>query len=436
MFKLSKIEKKVNVKSMRTLLHNTEIEYEDTMYEDIFRVPPGHYLKIEKNKVTLVRYWSPENIKTNYAITLEEASVKFRDLFEKAIIARAGSDTKTTYELSGGLDSSSIVSLLKNKYPEKKIDTYSMSFDGLKCDESEYIQDVEKKYSFHTTNMASESIDYVSKFDFKFNYKMNPHWPITTTFTMMFPMLEQMHKDEKQIIITGQGGEHLLTGHCTVLGELLKRGEFKKITKELMSKSYSLKYMIGCALLPLVGHKIKNILKKEKNTRIKLADLFQIDSINSVLKKSSINALVSPSQSTMMDSNALHVLESVYNVEFRHPFYDKELVEFVLSLPPEYLYSQGWTKTLLRYSMEDILPDKIRSRKDKADFFEVIIQQLKAIDFKAVLKKSNLVALGLIEQKEIDTLLQHFNDGNNRDLLHLWTVLNIEYWYQQIIRQK
>ncbi len=443
LFTLTKIEKKPNLKSMQTLLSNTAVDYEDTMYEGLKRVPPGHYLKVEQGEASLVRYWYPENIETDYAISLEDASTKFRDLFEKAIVARVGSDELTAYELSGGLDSSSVVSMLKNKYPQKKVDTYSMGFDGLNCDETEYIHSVEEKYSFKTTNVASQNIDYTNKFDFKFNYDMNPHWPVTTTFTMMFPMVEQMHKDGKQIIVTGQGGDHLLTGHCTVLGDLLKRREFKKVLKEVMSKVYSFKYMIGCGVLPLIGQKTKNILKKilipfrkEKSKRIKLADLFQIESISSVLKKSDINVLVATAQSTLMDGNALHVLENIYNVEFRHPFYDKNLVEFVLSLPPEYLYSKGWIKMLLRYSMEDILPDKIRSRRDKADFFEVLLQQLQAIDFKTVLENENLVSLGLIEHKEIDKLIQQFDDGNNKELLHLWTVVNIEYWYQQVNSQK
>ncbi len=440
LFELSKIEKKANLNSMRTLLTLTAVEYEDTMYEGICRVPPGHYLKIIKGEESLIRYWYPEKIETDYAMTLDDASVKFRRLFERAIVSRVGDDGKTAYELSGGLDSSSVVSLLKNKYPEKKIDTYSMCFDGLQCDESEYIRSVEEKYDFKTTNIASASIDYKSKFDFQFNYKMNPHWPVTTTFTMIFPMVEQMHKNGKKIIITGQGGDHLLTGHCTVLGDLLKRREFRKVSKEVVSTTYSFKYIIGCALLPLVNQKTKNILKKicspflkakSVSEKEKLEDLFQLENMTSILKRSDINALVSAAQSTIMDGNALHALENIYNVEFRHPFYDKDLVEFVLSLPPEYLYSQGWIKMLLRYSMEDILPDKIRSRRDKAEFSEVLRQQLEAIDFNTLLENSNLVSLGLIEQKEIDNLIEQFHNEDNKELLHLWSIVNLEYWYQK-----
>ncbi len=217
LFILSGIEKKPNLKSMRTLLQQIAVDYENTMYEGICRVPPGHYLKIKKGEVSLIRYWYPEKIETDYNITLEEASLKFRELFDKAIVSRIGNDEKTAYELSGGLDSSSVVSLIKKKYPQKKVDTYSMCFNGLECDESEYIGSVEEKYGFNTTNVASENIDYEKQFDFTFNYRVNSHWPLTTTFTMIFPMVEQMQQEGKKIIITGQGGDHLLTGNCMVL---------------------------------------------------------------------------------------------------------------------------------------------------------------------------------------------------------------------------
>ncbi len=164
---------------------------------------------------------------------------------------------------------------------------------------------------------------------------------------------------------------------------------------------------------------------------LKMVDLFQLEQIDANLKRTAIGALTSPAQSTMMDGSALHSLERLYGVEFRHPFYDKALVEFVLSLPPEFIYSQGWIKMLLRYAMKDILPDAIRSRRDKADFYEVLQQQLQAINVSTLLEKENLVSLGLIEQKELERMVQDYEEGNTQHLLSLWTAVNIEYWYQQ-----
>lgn len=438
LFEKSKIDKKPNLKSMRTLLYQTTIEYEDTMYEDIKRVPPGHYLKVEGKDIKLIRYWYPEKIKTNYNITLNEVSTQFKTLFQQAIENRIETDEDTAYELSGGLDSSSIVSLLKKEYPEKKIDTYTMSFKGLNCDESAYVNAVEKQYQFKTEKIASEKIDYQHAFDFKFNYQMNPHWPIITTFTMIFPMLQCMKKVGKKVVITGQGGDHLLTGSCRVLADLFKRKAFKKLIREIKSGGYTLIQVIGCGIVPLLHGKTKSIVKKilfpffkTKSKKVKIADLFHLDNHGDTFKIDDMRALLSSNHSLIMDGNALHTLEKTYNVEFRHPFFDKHLVEFIFSLPPEYRYSQGWIKILLRYAMEDILADEIRSRHDKAEFSSVIIQQLDAIDVKKVLQNASLVSLGLIEQKEIARVLKLFEKKNYDELLFLWRLVNLEYWYTQ-----
>jgi asparagine synthase (glutamine-hydrolysing) len=440
LFKLSGIEKKPNLKSMYTLLYQSAVNYEETMYKNIKRIPPAHYLKITAGKENLVRYWYPEKIPTDYTISLEDASVKFNKLFEKAIVSRIGDDAETAYELSGGLDSSSIVSLVKTRYPDKKTDIYTMRFEGLACDEYPYIKWMEKKFDFHTSGINARAIDYRYKFNFDFNYLVGPHWPVTTTFTMYLPMVEKMQKNGKKIIITGQGGDHLLNGHYTVGLDLLKRSKFLKGLNELRYIHHAHGSDLYSLVLSLLSKKQKDFIKKtfsyfHKRKMIgnneKILDLFQIMEIDSISKRSDIHFLLSASQSTMMDGNVFHVAETVYNVEFRHPFLDKDLVEFVLSLPPEYKYSKGWTKVLLRYSMKDILPEKIRSRIDKAEFSEVLTQQLNAIDIRKIMQESNLVSLELIEQTKIDKLIVAFDNNNYNELMFLWMVVNLEYWYQQ-----
>ena len=131
------IEKKPNITSIQTLLDQKAVDYEETMYIGMKRVPPGHYIKIFQNKATLSRYWFPEKIKTDYTISLKDAALKFNRLLEKAILSRIEEDSKTAYELSGGVDSSSIVSMVKTLYPEK---SYEQEVQEILYPPSEYRQ--------------------------------------------------------------------------------------------------------------------------------------------------------------------------------------------------------------------------------------------------------------------------------------------------------
>ena len=103
-----------------------------------------------------------------------------------------------------------------------------------------------------------------------------------------------------------------------------------------------------------------------------------------------------------MDGNLFHCAEEHFGIEYRHPYFDLELVEFALSLPPEMKYKQRTIKWILRKAMNGILPDKIRDRKDKAEFSEVITQQIDAINLGVLLDEPYIVQLGLLEQSLID----------------------------------
>jgi asparagine synthase (glutamine-hydrolysing) len=140
--------------------------------------------------------------------------------------------------------------------------------------------------------------------------------------------------------------------------------------------------------------------------------------------------LLSTREMTVRDGNHFHALEELYGFRFRHPFYDRELVEYVLSLPPEFIYSRGWTKLLLRYGLEGILPDPIRSRRDKAEFSPLIRRELEAwFHQNGPACCPKLEELALVPEEKIREMSQAFLRGEDRELMALWRMVNLECWY-------
>lgn len=88
-------------------------------------------MTIKDDEERIVRYWHPEKIKIDYSITEEEAAKKFKKLFSKALEKRVSNIKETGFEVSGGLDSSSVVSLLsQNTIPsdfDKKLVEFALS---------------------------------------------------------------------------------------------------------------------------------------------------------------------------------------------------------------------------------------------------------------------------------------------------------------------
>jgi asparagine synthase (glutamine-hydrolysing) len=131
-----------------------------------------------------------------------------------------------------------------------------------------------------------------------------------------------------------------------------------------------------------------------------------------------------------MDSSYYSVAEEHFGIEFKHPFFDRQLIEFMLSLPPKFKYSEGISKRLLRTAMKGILPEKIRQRTDKAEFSEVLRQQIDAIDLDELFHNANLARLGLVDQKKLDTYKENYRSGKMKKVVYFWQLINLEYWYR------
>jgi asparagine synthase (glutamine-hydrolysing) len=114
-----------------------------------------------------------------------------------------------------------------------------------------------------------------------------------------------------------------------------------------------------------------------------------------------------------------------HGIEIRLPFLDHTLVEFVFSLPAHFKIREGWTKWLLRQSMEDVLPDEIVYRRDKIGFEPPQRLWMRAPTLQEYVHeaKRDLVTAGILApgvlQKKIQP--QEAHAAENRDWRYLVT---------------
>jgi asparagine synthase (glutamine-hydrolysing) len=415
------------------------VDCHETMYEGIYRLPPGHTIHIKNGTKKIERWWFPEKIEINYNITKVQAADKLKELLGKAIEKCTSIPEETAFELSGGVDSSSVVSLLAQKKDPSQISSYSMDFGSLRCDEEKYVDAVLEKYPLNHQKISAGVLDYREKYSLESLYALSPHWPVVFTFAMFLPMLEQMKRDGKNIIVTGQGGDHLFTGTPYLLYDLFRRGKVRAFYTELTSYRYRWRALKAYVLRPMLGENTIRHLKKvvgKKNREKTFWDSCEIQNLTDILgiddpvRKNDLDMVTWTLHCTVMDGNIFHVAKRCFGIEYRHPFFDRELVEFALSLPPEMKYGNKTIKRILRKGVEGILPEKIRLRKDKAEFSEVLSQQIAAIDLDALLKDPHIVRLGLLEQHDVEQCLREYENGNKLFVGRLWAMINVEYWYR------
>lgn len=440
LFQRSGIKKEPHLQTMKSIVFHSTIAYEDTMYENINRLPPGHCMYIScDGKYTIERYWKPEEIKINYSMTEEEAKKKLLTLFDQAVFDRIKNLKNTGFELSGGLDSSSIVSWVKNKKPDNKITAFSMNFRSMKnCDETKYIRAIQEKYNIDLKNLATDQMDYKDKYSLENNYKLNPYWPIFITYTMGFSVIEKAKELRIKTVLSGQGGDNVLAGNLFVLDEYFKRMQWNQLYKELKALPHPKNIIKRYIVLPFLGEKnigrLRYIVKKLKNTTIGLETNFQEFSDfytgSSYVFKSDLSQVLHSTLSVLMESSYYNIAEKYYEIEFKHPFFDRRLIEFTLSLPPKLKYSEGISKRLLRKAMEGILPEEIRQRESKAEFTEVLRQQIDAVNLDDILNNAYISKLGIVEQERLDKYKDDYLSGKMKKVVYFWQLINLEYWYK------
>lgn len=385
-----------------------------TMYRGIHRLPPGHLLFFNGFETRIKRYWFPESIPINSKINLKQAAEQLREKLKNALYSHCARFGNIGCELSGGLDSSTIFALATQL--KQRVTPYSLRFSRLNfSNENTYIDEVLHLYGKKGCSFECSDLDYSKQYTLAFNHQISPHWPLWTTFTFMQPLAEVMHQNGIQLVLTGQGGDHLLQGSKGTLHYLLSQGKLFSLAKEMaVMKKHKFKSLFVHGIIPWLS----SAFRPYRNTD---ADIF-----------------LNKAFSMFMDTSYYRAMEQQFGIQAAHPFLDLHVVEFVLSLPLHYKYSKGIRKILLREAMKGVLPETVRMRRTKASFDELLLQQIHAIDLPDFWEMRYIVDLGLIEGGEIDRMIEMFAENNYlypREIIRFWQMINLESWYRYRMQQ-
>jgi asparagine synthase (glutamine-hydrolysing) len=453
------IPKEPNFPLICLYLLNRFDEREETLYKDVYRLPPSHFMVLENGRIRKDQYW---DVDPNYAIrykTDQEYAECFLELFKEAIRARLRSHGPVGALLSGGLDSSSIVCTVQKLFHEKSIikngfETFSIVSDILPFDERLYIHEVVNKYNIYANYFKHE--DHLSSVDFEQTKQYHDvrYFP---TLLFLAPIFRDARQKRIKVMLDGSGGDDLLAADFDHLTDFMVQGKIRSLFTQLRCDATIFSYspyslFFNYCLKPLIPQPIKQPIKQ-------LLKPFRKNGIPpwlnmDCLKKTGVNerlqnfpcSLRFPTHSQQRifeilrySWNANIVRETLENfnayfgIELRFPFFDRRLVEFSIAVPEEQRWRGEWSKMMLRKSMEGILPDSIRLRGDKAEFscvinFEFEERQLKKL--RDMLQLSALAGLEIIQSNQLQQLFEDNQKGPANDNLRnaLKNVVWLELW--------
>jgi asparagine synthase (glutamine-hydrolysing) len=361
---------------------------EQTFFEDIFSLPPAHYLYFD---LALFNYQVHPYWKIDKEITIDispdQAIEKFNKLFSQSVSRRLRSDVPVGTSLSGGIDSAAVMAtIFQNQVQVKNQKTFSAVFPGFELDESKHIDTVVKKFGLANFKVTPSADSLISDFE-KLCYHQEEPFQSSSIFAQ-YKVFELAKKQHIKVLLDGQGADEILAGYHKYihwyLQQLVNRKRFATAIEERkIFRKHNLPFNWGwnnylAAYLP--AHAAIKLETKAYN-KIKRQPDINKDFVRSLHGREwegiQMPVITKLNDILFFNTTMLGLEELLrfadrnsmaHGVEVRLPFLNHQLVEFIFSLPVDYKMQKGWTKWLLRKAMTKKLPNEIVWRRDKIGY--------------------------------------------------------------------
>ena len=362
------------------ILYGNRLNTEETYTERVFSVKPSHYILYKNGSISSHRYY---DVKKNTENVHDKKYLKEQlvTLLTDSIKLRFRSDVPVGTCLSGGFDSSTIVSLSSGMY-SGKLNTFSAVWNEKECDESKYIDIVNKKFNCIENKIIPKPEDFENILD-----KLTYFQEIPTEGPGLYPQWYVMKKAKEKIkvLLDGQGGDEVFGGYYSIetyLRSIVADKEIKEILRELKNFISFLNkqgiHSFSNWLFPRFYNKIiriyftkqHRILKEHLIKGIKKRNIY-FDSRLTKKFDNNINNLSYHYLYNLTIPTLLHYEDRAsmaHSIESRVPFLDYRLVEFGINLNPKYLINKSISRPLFRESIANFIPDEIVKRTDKLGY--------------------------------------------------------------------
>lgn len=378
---LDKVEPSMNFHKMKKEIFNYE-STDECLIDGIKRFPKASFATFENEKLEIKRFYNIlDNVNFEFqSIDYNFQLEKFQEIFFDAVKIRMRSDVPIGTALSGGLDSSSVLSAMNHvfKRDDLKLDwqhAFVASFPGTPLDETKYAKKISEYCNIENTYFLD--IDPLNSWDKIEDYFYLFEDLYITSPIPMIQLYSKVREKGVKVTIDGHGADELLCGYGHILDAIPdalpnfdNAISIVKTYKDTLSSNEQFDRGFSYSNI-FLKHLLKHYYKKYYKGYISK------DSIHPNFKR--LDSL-GKSLYLIFDETILPTLLRNYDrysmingVEIRMPFMDHRLVEFLFSLKYDSKTRNGYTKSILRDSMTGYMPSEITYRKSKIGFNTPIV---------------------------------------------------------------
>jgi asparagine synthase (glutamine-hydrolysing) len=367
--------KQLNEAAVSMYLDCTYIPSPFTIYQDVYKLPPGNNLEIDLNtqKIRINEYWNLKEV-TDAGLSYEEAKQQLHKLLKDAVKIRLQADVPFGAFLSGGIDSA-LVSSIASKISKQPIKTFSIGFEDPQYDERKIAAQYAKiMASEHTETICKpkDILDMITKLIAVYDE------PFADSSALPSLLLNKVTKQYVTMALSGDGGDESFLGY--------NHFDWVARFKSLVKIPYGIRVLLSkLFIFEILGSRTESIKRifKVKSKSDFIVGIFV--GYNSILKKrdqqwlSHYKGYEIWSKDLFQATADLNIklwLENdgnvkvdrasmAYSVEVRSPFLDYRIIEFARTLPVSYRYFPGRKKRILRDILKEYIPEAVFDQPKK-----------------------------------------------------------------------
>ncbi|HMH23200.1 MAG TPA: asparagine synthase (glutamine-hydrolyzing) [Puia sp.] len=450
------VKKKVNQAALADYFSYQSVTYPHSLVEGIVQLDAGTWMRIGKGRSVEKRYWDVTDNPVDFDFSNEAATRKrIRELMLTSVERRLVSDVPVGAFLSGGIDSSVVVGLMAEASSDHP-NTFNISFEEKEFDESRYAEIIAKKFDTHHTRILLKPTDFLDELQNGLNAMDQPSGDGINTYCVS----KVIRRSGMTVALSGVGGDELFAGYpfFDQYLQIQKKSwiwnipaAFRKLLANSMSpgqdqgkkgRMMQMLKMDSCAidnvypvfrqiLSPSLLQELTGIVHPPFTTSLQKelkARKGQLDRLPLLSQVSAAEYLGYTQHTLLKDTDQMSM---AVGLEVREPFFDQDLVEFVLAVPDR-LKKPVYPKSLLVESVKPLLPDEVVFRKKQGFLFPWDIWLKNELRSFCDLRLKSMAGRSFIKGDALLAYWQRFLAGDrNIRWSEIWLFVVLEYWLEK-----
>lgn len=453
------VRRAVNPAAVKLFLSNYFTPGEETVFEGIKKLLPGHSIFIKDGKIAQNQYWELSYEPSNRWASMDDAAGELNDLLRRRVVDHMISDVPVGFLASGGVDSTALLSYAVER-TDKKISTFTVGFDSSEfADERPFARMASQKFGTSHYDMTMTAADFR---DFLPGYIWHMEEPVCEPPAIALYYISKLAREHVTVLLSGEGGDEAFGGYPEYKN-FLALEKFKSIAGPLR----------GLAAMGVAGlgslNKFRRILRYADLMRVPLAEyyfsrvgspfegfnklrptLFTDDFLRGQSATSGgdysrglfakvsgdqlLNQMLFVDTKTWLPDDLLIKADKITmanSLELRVPFLDHEVLEFAATLPTDFKVKGRETKRVLKQAFSGRVPTEILTRKKTG--FPVPYGRWLSRELKGFLADNLLsqraVERGYFKRNAVEKLLA----DKDRGAAEKFSMLVLELWHQKFI---